>query len=238
MLFAEFGLDQFIDLFLRLDKHLNHWAEVLGPWLYVVVFAIIFCETGLVVTPILPGDSLLFALGALAGTDGSPINVWLLMALMIIAAVLGDAVNYAIGAWLGPRVFKREDSWLLNKKHLLYAQDFYERWGSFTIVLCRFVPIVRTFGPFVAGIGKMRYAKFALYNVAGAFLWVLSLTLFGYWLGSREWVQNNFSVIIIGIVLFSVLPILITVFLEWRRSRRTPVPSAVAPTNPSPNGVG
>jgi membrane-associated protein len=228
MMLADFGFDQILDLFLHLDKHLNQWAAVLGPWLYVVVFAIIFCETGLVVTPFLPGDSLLFALGALAATDGSPIDVWLLMALMIVAAVLGDAVNYAVGAWVGPRVFKREDSWLLNKKHLLYAQDFYERWGSFTIVLCRFVPIVRTFGPFVAGIGKMRYPKFALFNIAGALLWVLSLTLLGYQFGSTAFVQNNFSVIIIAIVIISVLPMVFGVFAEWRRSRRL----ALAPTGP------
>jgi membrane-associated protein len=220
MLLGAFDLNGLIDLFLHLDKHLNQWATDLGPWLYLVVFVIIFCETGLVITPFLPGDSLLFALGALAATPESPLDLWLLIGLMIVAAVLGDAVNYAIGAYLGPKVFRREDSWLLNKKHLLYAQDFYERWGSFTIVLCRFAPIVRTFGPFVAGIGKMRYPKFAVYNVLGALLWVFGFTLAGYWTGSWEWVQSNFSVIILAIVIISVLPMVFGILSEWRRSRR------------------
>jgi membrane-associated protein len=217
-------MTEFIDLILHFDDKLAAIAADYGAWTYAILFAIVFCETGLVFTPILPGDSLLFALGALAATPGSPIDVWLIMALMIVAAVLGDAVNYAVGAYLGPKVFKREDSWLLNKKHLLYAQSFYERMGSFTIVACRFVPIVRTFGPFVAGIGKMRYPKFALYNVLGAFLWVLSLTLFGYFVGSWPWVQQNFSVIILLIVLISVMPMVVGVFLEWRRSRQMKVP--------------
>jgi len=219
MLLADFGWHQLVDLFLHLDKHLNDWATTLGPWLYVVVFAIIFCETGLVVTPILPGDSLLFALGALAATDGSPIDITLIMTLMIIAAILGDAVNYAVGHYLGPKVFRWEKSWLLNKKHLLYAQDFYERWGSWTIVACRFVPIVRTFGPFVAGIGKMLYRKFAIYNVTGAVLWVLSMTLAGYWFGNLDLVKNNFSYVIIAIVLISVMPMAFGLWSEWRRAR-------------------
>lgn len=220
MLLADFGWDQLLDLFLHLDKHLNDWATRLGPWLYVVVFAIIFCETGLVVTPILPGDSLLFALGALAATEGSPIDITLIMVLMIIAAILGDAVNYSVGYYLGPKVFRWEKSWLLNKKHLVYAQDFYDRWGSWTIVLCRFVPIVRTFGPFVAGIGKMIYRKFAIFNVTGAVLWVLSLTLVGYWFGNLEFVKNNFSYVILAIVFISVLPMVFGVWSEWQRSRK------------------
>jgi membrane-associated protein len=217
---ADIGFNDLIELFLNLDDHVKKWAAIMGPWLYVLVFVIVFCETGLVVTPFLPGDSLLFALGAVAAMPDSPINVWLVMLLLIIAAVIGDAVNYAIGAYVGPRVFKREDSWLLNKKHLLYAQDFYERWGSATIVLCRFVPIVRTFGPFVAGIGKMRYPKFALYNVTGAIVWVVGFTLAGYWTGSWPWVQENFSVIILAIVIISVMPMVFGVFFEWRRNRQ------------------
>lgn len=140
MIMADFEWNELIKLFLQLDKYLNDWATRLGPWLYVVVFAIIFCETGLVVTPFLPGDSLLFALGALAASEGSPLDINLLILLMIVAAILGDAVNYSIGHYLGPKVFRWENSWLLNKKHLLFAQDFYERWGSWTIVMCRFVP--------------------------------------------------------------------------------------------------
>ncbi len=220
MLLADFGFPQLVDLFLHLDKHLNDWATTLGPWLYVVVFAIIFCETGLVVTPFLPGDSLLFALGALAATEGSPIDVTLLIVLMIIAAILGDGVNYAVGHFLGPKVFRWEKSWLLNKKHLIYAQDFYERWGSITIVLCRFVPIVRTFGPFVAGIGNMLYRKFAIYNITGAIAWVASMTLAGYWFGNMEFVKKNFSYVIIAIVLISVLPMVFGVWSEWRRAKR------------------
>jgi len=184
-----------------------------------VVFAIIFCETGLVVTPILPGDSLLFALGALAATSGSPIDITFIIVLMIIAAILGDAVNYAVGHYLGPKVFRWEKSWLLNKKHLLYAQDFYERWGSWTIFLCRFAPIVRTFGPFVAGIGRMQYRKFAVFNITGAISWVASMTLIGYGFGNLEIVKNNFSFVIIGIVIISVLPMVFMVISEWRRAR-------------------
>ncbi|MBL8821499.1 MAG: DedA family protein [Planctomycetia bacterium] len=220
MLLADFGFNELLNLFLHLDKHLNEWAATLGPWLYVVVFAIIFCETGLVVTPFLPGDSLLFALGALAASPGSPLDIWLLITLMIVAAILGDAVNYSVGYFLGPKVFRWEKSWLLNKKHLLYAQDFYERWGSWTIVMCRFVPIVRTFGPFVAGIGKMKYAKFGLFNVFGAFLWVLSMTLAGYWFGNLPFVKDNFSYVILAIVLISVLPMFYAVWSEWRRSKQ------------------
>lgn len=219
MMLAEFGFNDILDLFLHLDKHLNDWATRLGPWLYVVVFAIIFCETGLVVTPFLPGDSLLFALGALAATDGSPLDVTLLMVLMIIAAILGDAVNYAVGYYLGPKVFSSQSSWLLNKKHLERAHDFYERWGSWTIVLCRFVPIVRTFGPFVAGIGKMQYRTFAIYNVFGAVLWVVSLTMAGYLFGNWAPVKKNFSLVIIGIVIVSVLPMAFGVWSEWRRAK-------------------
>lgn len=227
MLQAAFEWNDLIQLFLHLDEHINHWAAQLGPWLYVVVFAIIFCETGLVVTPILPGDSLLFALGALAATDSSPLNVAVLILLMIIAAILGDAVNYSIGHYLGPRVFRWEKSWLLNKKHLLYAQDFYQRWGSWTIVLCRFVPIVRTFGPFVAGIGNMQYRKFAIFNVTGAVLWVVSLTLAGYWFGNLPFVKSNFSYVIMAIVLISVLPMFFGVWSEWQRARKqAPLPPA------------
>jgi len=219
MLLADFGFPQLVDLFLHLDKHLNEWATTLGPWLYVVVFAIIFCETGLVVTPFLPGDSLLFALGALAATDGSPLDVRLLVVLLIIAAILGDAVNYAVGKFLGPKVFRWENSWLLNKKHLLYAQDFYERWGSWTIFLCRFAPIVRTFGPFVAGIGNMQYRKFAVFNITGGIAWVTSMTLAGYLFGNLKQVKENFFFVLVAIILISVLPMVFMAISEWRRAR-------------------
>jgi membrane-associated protein len=223
MILAEINWNDWLQFFLHLDRGLNEAAITLGPWLYVLTFAIIFCETGLVVTPILPGDSLLFALGALAATDGSPINVLLLIMLLIIAAILGDAVNYSIGFFVGPKVFTRESSWLLNKKHLLYAQDFYERYGSMTIFACRFTPIVRTFGPFVAGIGKMRYPKFAAYNVVGGIVWVALFTLGGFWFGNQWWVKENFSVVMIVIVLISVLPMAYAVWAEWRRAKVSPL---------------
>jgi membrane-associated protein len=223
MVWAEFGFNELVQFILHFDRVLNEWAAFLGPWLYVLTFAIIFCETGLVVTPILPGDSLLFALGALAATAGSPINVFLLIMLLIIAAILGDAVNYSIGYFIGPRVFTRESSWFLNKKHLLYAQDFYERYGSMTIFICRFTPIVRTFGPFVAGIGKMRYPKFAVYNIIGGIVWVTVFTLGGFWFGNWSVVKDNFSVVMIVIVLISVLPMVYAVWAEWRRAKISPL---------------
>ncbi len=163
------------DFFFHIDTYLNEWAGILGPWLYVVMVLIIFCETGLVVTPILPGDSLLFAVGALSTREGSPIELPLMALLLCAAAVAGDAVNYSIGYWLGPKVFSREKSRLLNKKHLLRAQRFYQKHGGKTIFLARFIPIIRTFAPFVAGIGAMRYLRFAIFNVTGAVSWVLAL---------------------------------------------------------------
>ena len=157
----------FWNVITHLDVHLADWARDMGPWLYVVLFAVIFCETGLVVTPFLPGDSLLFAVGALCALDGSPLLVGLIMPLLIVAAVLGDAVNYAVGRHIGPRIFTSETSLLLNKKHLNRTQAFYERYGGKTIIIARFMPIVRTFAPFVAGIGQMRYPRFFLFNVVG-----------------------------------------------------------------------
>jgi membrane-associated protein len=184
------------------------------------MFAIIFAETGLVVTPILPGDSLLFALGALAASTDSPISLPLMLILLIAAAVLGDAVNYAIGYRVGPAVFKYEKSWLFNKNHLLKAQAFYEKYGSKTIILARFVPIVRTFAPFVAGIGKMTYSRFGLYNVIGGVAWVLLCVLAGVAFGQVPWVKENFEVVVVAIVFISVLPMAVEFALEWRRRRR------------------
>ena len=204
-----------IDWMLHLDTHLNDLASSMGPWLYVVLFAIIFCETGLVVTPFLPGDSLLFAVGALAATTGSPIHLGWLIPLLIIAAIAGDAVNYACGRYFGPKVFQWEGSWLFNRKHLDHAQSFYEKYGSKTIVLARFVPIVRTFAPFVAGIGKMRYSNFWVYNVVGGITWVVLFLLLGFWFGNLEFVKKNFEIVILGIVGLSVLPMMI----EWWRAK-------------------
>lgn len=196
-----------IDLFLNLDQHLNEWFAALGPWLYVVTFAIVFCETGLVVTPFLPGDSLLFALGALAATEQSTLNVGWLALTLSAAAILGDAANYAIGHFLGPQVFKREDSWLLNKKHLITTQAFYERHGGKTIIIARFMPIIRTFAPFVAGIGAMAYRRFAVFNVTGALLWVLSFLFGGYYFGNIPSVKENFEFVVLGIIVVSTLPL-------------------------------
>lgn len=202
----------------HLDVHLNQLAEWNLPAFYAVLFAVIFAETGLVVTPFLPGDSLLFALGALAALPTTSLNLPLLLALLFVAAVLGDAVNYAIGWRIGPKVFKYEDSWLLNKKHLLRAQEFYEKYGNKTIILARFVPIVRTFAPFVAGIGAMQYRRFAIYNVVGGLAWVAICLFSGFFFGQIPWVKEHFELVVIAIILISVLPMAIELMLEWRRS--------------------
>jgi membrane-associated protein len=208
---------QFVQTIIHLNPvTLNEYAHTFGPWLYVVLFAIIFAETGLVVTPFLPGDSLLFAVGAVAAHPSSPIQLGLIAVLLVFAAVLGDAVNYTIGYLIGPRVFARDDSWLLNKRHLLRAHQFYEEYGGVTIILARFIPIVRTFAPFVAGIGKMNYPRFALYNISGGAVWILSFLVAGWWFGGQEVVQKNFHLVIVAIIVISVLPGV----YEYVRARR------------------
>ena len=209
------ALKQAIEIFLHLDQHLNEWAGVLGPWLYLLLFVIVFCETGLVVTPILPGDSLLFAAGALCAIEGTPLSLPLMMLVLMAAAILGDAVNYAIGHYLGPMVFASESSRLFNRKHLERTQQFYVRHGGKTIFLARFVPIIRTFAPFIAGIGRMSYARFAAWNVSGAIVWVVSLSMAGYLFGQIPIVKRNFEVVILAIVAFSLLPIVV----EFVRAR-------------------
>jgi membrane-associated protein len=209
-------LKQGLDIFLHLDQHLNAWAEMFGPWLYVILFLVVFCETGLVVTPFLPGDSLLFAVGALCSIEGTTLSLPVMWVVLIVAAVLGDAVNYSIGAYLGPRVFASEHSRLLNREHLARTQLFYAKHGGKTIFLARFVPIIRTFAPFVAGIGKMSYAKFGMWNVSGAFAWVLSMTLSGYFFGQLPWVKQNFELVVLAIVAISLLPVV----HEWWKARR------------------
>jgi membrane-associated protein len=207
---------EILDVFLHLDAHLAEWAGVLGPWLYALLFLIVFCETGLVVTPFLPGDSLLFAAGALCAVEGSPLELHLLAGLLIVAAITGDALNYSIGSYLGPAVFTSEHSRLLNRRHLVRTQNFYARHGGKTIFLARFVPIVRTFAPFVAGIGKMSYRYFATWNATGAFVWVLSFLVAGYAFGQIPTVKRNFHVVIVAIIVISVMPIV----FEWVRARR------------------
>ena len=205
-----------LEIFFHLDAHLTEWSSMLGGWLYALLFTIIFCETGLVVTPFLPGDSLLFAVGALAALDGSPVHVGWAMLLLAAAGILGDAVNYAVGQRLGPKVFSREDSRWLNKKHLARTHAFYERHGGKTIIMARFMPIIRTFAPFVAGIGLMSYRRFAAFNVVGAGAWVTAFTLSGYFFGNIPGVKRNFQFVILAIIVISVLPVVI----EWVRSRR------------------
>ena len=208
----------FWDVITHLDVHLSDWATQMGPWLYVALFAIIFCETGLVVTPFLPGDSLLFAVGALCALD-SPLSIGGIIPLLIVAAVLGDAFNYAVGRHIGPRVFRSESSIFLNKKHLLRTEAFYERYGGKTIIIARFMPIVRTFAPFVAGIGQMRYPRFFLFNVIGAIAWVGLFVPAGYWFGNMPFVKKQFHYVILAIIVLSVLPAVIEVLREWRSRR-------------------
>jgi membrane-associated protein len=203
-------MDYFLDFFLHLDAHLETFVTNYGYWVYGLLFLIIFAETGLVVTPFLPGDSLLFATGALAAAGF--LDIWVASLLMLTAAILGDAVNYAVGHYVGPRVFRAEERssfWqrLLNREHLMQAHAFFERHGGKAIVLARFVPIVRTFVPFVAGAGSMSYPNFAFYNVVGAVLWVGLCAGIGYAFGNVPIVKENFELVVIGIVFVSVLPI-------------------------------
>jgi len=210
------ALKSIIDVFLHLDEHLALIMEAWGPWTYALLFAIILCETGLVVTPFLPGDSLLFAAGAMAALHPDSLNIIALLGLLFVAAVLGDTINYAIGRWIGPRAF-RMNTWFVKHEHLVRTQEFYERHGGRTIVLARFVPIVRTFAPFVAGVGRMNYPQFFFYNVVGGGLWVAICTLAGYFFGNMPIVKKNFELVVVGIVLVSVLPF---VWEFWNARRR------------------
>ena len=218
---------ELIDIILHLDRHLNAWAGEYGGWMYGLLFAIVFAETGLVVTPFLPGDSLLFAVGALASSEGSPIDVWMIGLLLTIAAITGDALNYAIGRRLGPKVFASEKSRLLNKQHLMRAHAFYERHGGKTIIIARFIPIIRTFAPFVAGIGQMSYPRFAMYNVVGGVAWVWSFLLAGYKFGQLEIVKQRFHIVIIAIVVISFLPAVI----EYLKERKRPPDDEAQPAS-------
>lgn len=198
---------QLIDIVLHLDDHLFWLATEYGAWIYAILFLIIFCETGLVVTPFLPGDSLLFALGALAAS-GSLSALWLFV-LLTLAAVLGNTVNYWIGRLFGPKIFNNDRSRFLNKKHLERTQRFYEKYGGKTLIITRFLPILRTFAPFVAGICSMHYARFMFYNVVGGVLWVGSMVYAGYLFGNMPWVKDNFGLVIIAIIIISILPAII-----------------------------
>ena len=221
---------QLIDIFLHLDKYLDQWMHWMGGGtLYFILFVVVFCETGLVVTPFLPGDSLLFTVGALSARPDSPLNVAVCIGLLGIAAVAGDAVNYSIGYKLGPKVFRSDTSRWLNKKHLLRAQAFYEKYGGKTIVIARFVPIIRTFAPFVAGIGNMGYRRFAMFNITGGLLWVTVLTSAGYFWGNLPFVQKNFQYVVIAIIVLSIMPAVIEYVRERRsQGKGTPAPSTGA----------
>lgn len=199
------NIHSLLNYFLHLDKYLISFVTLHGLWTYLVVFAVIFCETGLVVTPFLPGDSLLFALGSIAANPQNPLHILILLPLLIIASVLGNQVNYLIGRTIGPSVFLVNRPWL-NKKHLEEAHQFYEKHGGKTIIIARFIPVIRTFAPFVAGISYMSMSLFNTYNITSAFLWISSLLGMGYFLGSLPVVQNNFSMVIYAIILISILP--------------------------------
>ncbi|HAT72643.1 MAG TPA: DedA family protein [Elusimicrobia bacterium] len=211
------GLIYAFNVFLHLDKTLGAVIQDYGAWTYLILFLIIFCETGLVVTPILPGDSLLFAVGVFGGLGD--LDIKLTLALLSVAAVLGDMVNYAVGKFIGPKVFHYEDSRIFKKEYLRKTHAFYEKYGGKTIIIARFVPIVRTFAPFVAGVGAMTYGKFLSYNVAGGLLWVFSITLAGYFFGNIPVVKSNFTVVILAIVFISVLPGIIE-YIRHRRAAR------------------
>jgi membrane-associated protein len=210
----------FWDLVVRLDVHLAAFVAQYGVWVYALLFAIVFCETGLVVTPFLPGDSLLFVAGAVAAAGG--MNIAALMAVLIAAALCGDNVNYFVGRWIGPRVFHFEKSRWFNPAHLQRAHAFYGKHGGKTIILARFVPIVRTYVPFVAGVGAMPYARYLTFCVIGALVWVLSLCTLGYWFGNQPIVKNNLTVVILIIVALSISPGIIA----WLRSRYPRLPAS------------
>lgn len=202
-------LAQFIDIVLHLDKHLAVLVQQYGVWIYAILFVIIFSETGFVVTPFLPGDSLLFVAGALAAIGEGGMDIAVLIAVLGAGAILGNMVNYQIGRFLGPKVFHWENSRFFNKAALQKTHAFYEKHGGKTLVISRFLPLFRTFAPFVAGIGAMTYARFTLFNLIGALGWVASLTLAGYWFGNLPWIKQNLSLVIVGIIAVSLLPVAI-----------------------------
>ena len=209
-----------LDFFLHAENHLRTFIECYGPWIYALLFVIVFCETGLVVTPFLPGDSLLFAVGALAAQE--MLSIRIVAPLLFCAAVLGNSTNYAIGSWIGPKVFHFEPGWLFRKDYLMKAHAFYEKYGGRAITLAQFMPIVRTFAPFVAGVGSMTYKKFIAYNVFGAVLWVGIFVGGGFLFGGLPVVQKNMKLVILGIIIVSVLPIAIE-FIKAKREKPKPL---------------
>jgi membrane-associated protein len=206
-----------IEVILHLDQHLIDWLSYFGPWTYVIMFLIIFCETGLVVTPFLPGDSLLFALGALTSVENG-LNLWIVLSSLTIAGILGDTVNYHIGKSLGTKAFERHGR-LFKKEYLEQTQAFYSQWGAFTIVAARFAPIIRTFAPFVAGIGSMNYKRFVFFNIIGSICWVFTFTLAGHFFGNLPAVKRNFHIVIIAVIILSILPMIIPWIKKMMRQK-------------------
>ena len=206
----------FLDIILHLDQHILDLANNLGPWLYAILFLVIFCETGLVVTPFLPGDSLLFAVGAVAALPGSTINPLLASGLLTLAAFLGDNINYRVGMWVGPRAFSNEKSFWLNPRNLVKTQEFFARYGSFAVFLGRFAPIIRTFAPFVAGMGRMNYKKFCFNSALGSLVWIHLFLFAGFFFGNLPFVKKNFHYVILAVIVLSLMP----VFVGALRSRR------------------
>jgi len=209
-----------IDFILHIDVHLTELVAEYGMWVYAILFLIIFCETGLVVTPFLPGDSLLFVAGAIASIGSNHINVHLLVLLLIVAAILGDAANYTIGKFFGEKLFSNPDSKIFKQKYLQKTHEFYEKHGGKTIILARFVPIVRTFAPFVAGMGNMSYKHFASYNVIGGVVWVTLFTYAGFFFGELEIVKKNLSILIFAIIFISILPAVFEILRNRRKSKK------------------
>ena len=210
-------IQSFISFFLHLDVHLTELTRDYGSWIYGILFLVVFCETGLVVTPFLPGDSLLFVAGAIASVGSNHINVHLIAALLIIAAVLGDACNYFIGKLFGEKLFTNSNSKIFKQNYLKKTQDFYEKHGGKTIIIARFVPIIRTFAPFVAGMGKMKYTRFLGYNIIGGVVWAPSFTYAGFFFGELEFVKKNLTLLILAIIFISILP---AIFEVWRNTQK------------------
>jgi membrane-associated protein len=204
-----------IDFILHIEVHLDYLIQTYHTWTYLILFMIIFCETGVVVMPFLPGDSLLFAIGAFAARGS--FDFWTISLTLLVAAIIGDSLNYSIGKYVGPKVFHKADSKLFNKSHLLKAQAFYEKYGAKTIIIARFIPIVRTFAPFVAGIGEMTYKKFMTYNVVGAVAWIFIFIPLGYFFGNLPFIQSNFKLVMIAIIVISILPPIIEFIREHKK---------------------
>lgn len=213
-------LMQIIDFILHIDKHLVTLTAEYGAWLYVILFLIVFCETGLVVTPVLPGDSLLFAAGAVAASSAGNLNVHVVVLVLLAAAILGDAFNFTIGKFFGEKLFSNPNSKIFKQEYLAKTHAFYDKYGGKTIILARFVPIVRTFAPFVAGMGKMHYGRFIRYNIIGAIAWVVLFAYAGYFFANTKIVKENLSLVLVAIIVLSVLPAVVEIVRAKRAAKK------------------